>query len=94
MTLPVGPIGGVRPGATDIVAVVHLRLAPIAVILGGDEAAQLTRSIQPDEDLAEDPLVAGGFAAGLDRLDRDIGDGPGDVRRRKRAAIESLRGRE
>ena len=44
-----------------------------------EEAPQLAGAIQADEDLAEQPLVAGRLAAGLDRLDRDVGDGPRGV---------------
>ena len=58
-----------------------------------DEAPELTGSIEADEDLPEQPLVAGRLAARLEDLDRGVGHGPRDVRRRERTPIEPLRRR-
>jgi hypothetical protein len=48
--------------------------------LGRHEATQLACPVEPDEDLAQEPLVSRRFAARLDRFDRDFGDGSRDIR--------------
>ena len=55
-----------------------------------DQAPELARAIEPDEDLAEQPLAGGGLAAGLQALDRHLDDRVPDIGRRERAAIEPL----
>ena len=59
----------------------------------GGEAAELAGPVEADEDLAEEPLVAGGLAAGAQRLDRGVGHGPGRLGRRERPLVEALRRR-
>ena len=65
-----------------------------ALGLRGREAPELAGPIEPDEDLAEEPLVPGGLAAGAERLDGRVGHGPGRLRGRERALVEALRGGE
>jgi hypothetical protein len=84
----------VAPAVALIATGIGLEVPAFTVAPGGDEPPQLAGPIEPDEDLAEKALVAGRLAAGLDRLDGHVSDGPGDVRRRERAAIESFRRRE
>ena len=62
--------------------------------VGRDEAPELAGPIEPDEDLAEQPLVAGRLAAGLEDLDGGVGDGSGGLGRRERPAVDALRRRE
>ena len=60
------------------------RVAPGAV--AGGEPAQLAGPVEPDQDLAEEPLVARRLAAGAQGLDRRLGHGPGRVRGARTAA--------
>src|SRR4029077_17799279 len=56
-----------------------------------DEAPQLAGPIQPNENLAEQPLVAGGLAARLEQLDGGLGDRRCGLAGRERAGLDALR---
>ena len=55
------------------------------------QPAELAGAVEADQDLAEEPLVAGRLAPGAQGLDRDVGDGPRGLRRGERAAGRSAR---
>jgi len=95
LTAPVrlGLIGPVHAAVARVTAVA-VRVPAVAVALGCDESAQLAGSIEPDEDLPEEPLVTGRLAAGLDRLDGHVGDRPRHVGGREWAAVKSFRWRQ
>ena len=56
--------------------------------------SELPGAVHADEDLAEEPLPARRLAAGAERLDGDLGHGPGGLGRGERPALEPFRGRE
>ena len=58
------------------------------------QPAKLAGAIEPDEDLAEEPFVAGRLAAGAQRLDGGVGHGPRRLSGRERSLVEALRGGE
>ena len=60
----------------------------------GGQPANLPGPIEPDQDLAEQPLVARRLAPGAQRLDRDLGHGPRGVGGRERPPVEPLGRRE
>ena len=66
------------------------RRAAASVLVRGHEAAELPGPVEPDEDLAEQSLVAGRLAAGLERLDGDLGHGPGHLGGRERPPVEAF----
>ena len=57
----------------------------------GREPPQLAGAVEPDEDLAEQALVAGRLAAASQRLDGGLGDGLRGFHGRERALVEPLR---
>ena len=67
---------------------------PAGVSGRAGQPAQLPGPVQPDEDLAEQPLEAGRLAAGAQRLDRVVGHRPRRVGGRERSSIEAFRWRE
>jgi len=62
--------------------------------LRGDEAAKLAGAIEPDEDLAEQPLVASRLAPSAEDLDGRLRDRPGRLGGRERAGVDPLGRRE
>ncbi len=60
----------------------------------GGQPAKLPGPIEPDQDLAEQPLVARRLAPGAQRLDRDLGHGPRGVGGGERPPVEPLGRRE
>ena len=54
----------------------------------------MARPIEPDEDLADEPLRASRLASSAQDRHRDLGDRPGRLGRRERALVEPLGGRE
>ena len=57
----------------------------------GRQPAELSGPIEPDQDLAEQSLVARRLAAGAEGLDRRLGHRPGGIGRRERTLVELLR---
>ncbi len=60
----------------------------------GREPAQLSRSVQPDQDLTEQPLEPRWFPAGSQGLHGGLRHGAGSLRGRERPLVESLGWRE
>jgi hypothetical protein len=67
--------------ATDAVVRRRLVAGPFSGLIRGHvlrrgEPAELARAIEPDEDLAEQPVVARRLASSLDRLHGNVGNRP------------------
>src|SRR6185437_3872120 len=70
--------------------VVRLGLDVVVDDVRCEQPAQLARAIQPDEDLAEEALVASGLAAGAENLDGCVHDRRGGLARRERSGLDVL----
>ena len=60
----------------------------------GPRTGELARTVEPDQDLAEQPLEARRLATGAKRLDRDVRHDAGRLRGVERPLVEALRRRE
>ena len=101
-----GPVAGRGIGLASVRPAVRVgpglglvvELVDVGPIVGAtarrDEPPELTGSIEADEDLAEQPLVAGRLAPRLEDLDGGVRDGPRDIGLGRPDAIEPLGRRE
>jgi len=69
---------------------VGLRVPTIIEPIAGEEPAELTRTVQPDEDLADQSLVPRRLAAGAEDLDSRVHDRRGGLARRERPGLDVL----
>ena len=83
---PAGPVEA-SAGASRRRRPAAIRAVELAI---RDEPAELARPVEPDQDLAEEPIGGGGLAARLEALDRDVDDGVPDVGRGEGPPIEPL----
>ena len=75
-------------------AFVGLRLALLVDGVRGEQPAQLAGAVEADEDLAEQPLVAGRLATRPEHLDGRVHDRRRGLARRERPGFDMLRRRE
>ena len=97
--VPVASSGvGGSPGRSSDVGVGG-RTGRASAVLGrgsqrGGQPPQVAGPVEPDQDLAEQPLEARRLAARLERLDRGLGHGPGGLRGGERPPVDPLGRRE